>query len=77
MWRIKSVRSNMRHEAMFPEALAGRVIRLFSPAGGVVLDPFVGTGTTTAVAKRLGRMWLGIDSSRDGAAMARRSMAGS
>ena len=61
LWSIRSVSRNNRHEAEFPEELAGRVIRLFSPLGGVVLDPFVGTGTTTAVAKKLGRQWLGID----------------
>lgn len=61
VWNIKSIRSNNRHEAEFPEQLAERVIRLFSPSNGTVLDPFVGTGTTTAVAKRLGRKWLGID----------------
>ena len=61
VWNIRSVRKNSRHEAEFPEELAGRVIRLFSPAQGTVIDPFVGTGTTTAVAKRLGRHWLGID----------------
>ena len=62
VWSIPSVRRNDRHEAEFPETLAERVIRLLSPIGGVVLDPFVGTGTTTTVAKRLGRRWLGIDS---------------
>jgi len=62
VWRIPSVRRNGRHEAEFPEMLAERVIRLFSPFGGVVIDPFVGSGTTTAVAQRLGREWLGIDS---------------
>ena len=61
VWNIRSVFRNNRHEAEFPEELAERVIRLFSPKGGVVIDPFVGTGTTTSVAKRLGRQWLGID----------------
>ena len=61
VWNIRSVSRNNRHEAEFPEELASRVIRLFSPLGGVVIDPFVGTGTTTSVAKRLGRQWLGID----------------
>ena len=61
VWHIRSVRKNDRHEAEFPEELAERVIRLFSPNGGLVLDPFVGTGTTTSVAKRLGRQWLGVD----------------
>ena len=70
VWQIKSVRRNYRHPAEFPEELAERVIRLWSPATGVVIDPFVGTGTTTAVANRLGRQWLGIDIDSDYAAIA-------
>ena len=72
VWNIRSVGRNSRHEAEFPEELANRVIRLFSPVGGVVLDPFVGTGTTTKVAKQLGREWLGIDIKAEYAHMARR-----
>ncbi len=72
VWNIRSVRRNDRHEAEFPEELARRVIKLFSPAGGVVLDPFVGTGTTTAVAKTLGRRWIGIDSEPAYVAIAQR-----
>ena len=72
VWNIRSVGRNSRHEAEFPEELANRVIRLFSPVGGVVLDPFVGTGTTTKAAKQLGRQWLGIDIEAEYAHMARR-----
>ena len=61
VWNIPSVRRNDRHEAEFPEELARRVVRLFSPVGGIVLDPFVGTGTTALTACRQGRYWLGID----------------
>ena len=61
VWNIPSVRQNGRHPAEFPEELARRVIRLFSPESGTVLDPFVGSGTTTAVAKSLNRKWIGID----------------
>ncbi len=61
VWQIPSVRRNCRHEAEFPEELAARVIRLLSPEGGTVIDPFVGSGTTTFVAKALDRQWLGID----------------
>ena len=72
VWTIRSVRRNDRHEAEFPEELARRVIKLFSPVGGVVLDPFVGTGTTTAVAKALGREWIGIDIDSRNVSIARR-----
>ena len=46
-----------------PEALLERIIQMASNAGDVVLDPFVGGGTTVAVADRLGRSWIGIDQS--------------
>lgn len=72
VWRIASVRRNDRHEAEFPEELAERVVRLFSPTGGLVLDPFTGTGTTTCVAKRLGRRWCGIEFNPKYAEIARR-----
>lgn len=65
VWSIPSVRRNDRHEAEFPEELVRRVIKLFSPVDGVVLDPFVGSGTTTAVAKSLRRHWLGIDANEE------------
>lgn len=70
VWNIRSVSRNDRHEAEFPEELATRVIRLFSPEDGVILDPFVGSGTTTAVAKRLNRRWLGVDIEEKSARMA-------
>jgi DNA modification methylase len=46
-----------------PEALLERIIKMASKEGDVVLDPFVGGGTTVAVADRLGRGWIGIDQS--------------
>jgi site-specific DNA-methyltransferase (adenine-specific) len=49
------------NEAPFPEALAERFIKTYCPPDGVVLDPFCGSGTTLAVAERLGRKWIGID----------------
>ena len=72
VWQIRSVSRNDRHEAEFPELLAERVIKLFSSAESVVLDPFVGSGTTTAVAKKLGRKWLGIEINEDYADLAQR-----
>ncbi len=44
-----------------PESLLERIIKASSNEGDVVLDPFCGCGTTTAVAQRLGRKWIGID----------------
>ena len=53
------------HPAMFPEELAKRVLQLFSYKNDLVLDPFNGVGTTTAMAKRLQRNYLGIDISKE------------
>jgi modification methylase len=52
------------HATQKPEALLYRVIMASSSPGDVVLDPFFGTGTTGAVAKKLHRRWIGIE--RDG-----------
>src|SRR5581483_2687733 len=49
------------HPAAFPPELPRRLIRLFSFKGDVVLDPFNGSGTTTAVARSLGRYGIGFD----------------
>ena len=46
-----------------PEALLERIIRMASNEGDVVLDPFMGGGTTAAVADKLNRQWIGIDQS--------------
>jgi len=49
------------HSTQKPEALLYRIILAASSPGDVVLDPFFGTGTTGAVAKKLGRDWIGIE----------------
>ncbi len=49
------------HSTQKPEALLYRVIMASSNVGDVVLDPFFGSGTTGAVAKKLGRNWVGIE----------------
>lgn len=53
------------HPAMFPENLASSAMKLFSFRGDIILDPFNGAGTTTAVAKKLGRKYVGIDVSEE------------
>ncbi|MFN3975303.1 MAG: DNA-methyltransferase [Dehalococcoidia bacterium] len=62
-WEIAPERrmKEFGHPSMFPEALVERLVKLFSYRGDVVLDPFNGVGTTTLVAARLGRRFIGID----------------
>lgn len=66
-WSIAPERNMKKydHPAMFPEDLVDRTLKLFSFKGDVVLDPFNGAGTTTAVAKKLNRRYMGIDSSKE------------
>jgi site-specific DNA-methyltransferase (adenine-specific) len=58
--RIKA-NGSKAHSTQKPEALLYRVIMASSNIGDVVLDPFFGTGTSGAVAKKLGRNWIGIE----------------
>jgi len=53
------------HPAPFPLALAERVVKLYSYQGDVVLDPFMGSGTTCLAAKKLGRHYVGLDISEE------------
>jgi modification methylase len=53
------------HPTQKPEALLYRILLASTKPGDVVLDPFFGTGTTGAVAKRLGRHWIGIERETD------------
>lgn len=75
VWHIPSVRANDKHEAMFPLELAQRVVRLFSESGDLVLDPFVGSGTTAAAAAENGRRFMGFEKVPAYAKMARRRLA--
>lgn len=53
------------HPCQLPEALLERIIRCSSNEGDLAFDPFAGSGTTLAVANRLGRHWLGCELSAD------------
>jgi len=59
--RLKQADGSKLHPTQKPEALVARAILSASRPGDVVLDPFFGSGTTGAVAKRLGRSFIGID----------------
>ena len=63
--RLKDNGGRKAHPTPKPEALLWRVLLASTNPGDVVLDPFFGTGTTGAVARRLGRRWLGIERDRD------------
>jgi len=59
--RLKGCDGRKAHPTQKPEALLHRILLACSNPGDVILDPFFGTGTTGAVAKRLGRKWIGIE----------------
>ena len=63
------------HPATYPEALVDFFIRSFTRDGHLVLDPFVGSGTTAIVAKKLGRDFIGIDSTEKYCAIAKEMLA--
>ncbi len=64
------------HGCQMPEQLLGRIIRATSNEGDVVLDPFAGSGTTLAVAKKLGRRFLGFELSKQYCAQTRKRLGG-
>lgn len=68
VWSIANVKHNhpekTDHPCQFPEELVSRLIRALTQPGDVVLDPFMGSGTTLRVAKDLGRRAIGIDVSK-------------
>lgn len=63
--RLKDADGKKVHPTQKPEALLARVIMASTRPGDIVLDPFFGSGTTGAVAKRLGRHFVGIEREQD------------
>lgn len=65
LWRIPSLKGSSKekcgHPAQKPLKLLERIILASSGPGDLVLDPFLGSGTTAIAAQRLGRCWLGIE----------------
>lgn len=57
--------SNRNHSAAFPIELPTWFIKLFTKPGDMVLDPFLGSGTTAVAAIELGRRYIGIDTEAD------------
>ena len=72
IWNIPSVRANDIHQAMFPIELAYRVIKLYTDEGDIVLDPFLGSGTTVLAAVEANRKYIGIELMEQYADLARK-----
>ncbi|HEY4848320.1 MAG TPA: site-specific DNA-methyltransferase [Methylocella sp.] len=74
--RLKDSSGRKVHPTQKPEALLSRILLAASNKGDVVLDPFLGSGTTGAVAKRLGRSFIGIERAASFVRAARARIAG-
>jgi len=72
--RLATECNNKGHSAAFPEALPSWFIRLFTKPGGVVLDPFLGSGTTVVAAARLQRRFIGIEIKSEYSELARANL---
>jgi site-specific DNA-methyltransferase (adenine-specific) len=75
VWSIPLSKFRGAHFAVFPESLVETCLQAGCPPRGLVLDPFLGSGTTADVARRLGRHYLGIDCAKAYCEMARRRLA--
>jgi DNA modification methylase len=71
---IGGITKNVPHPAMFPAALPEFIIKTFSRPMDVVVDPFVGSGTTVLAAQNLGRRYWGCDRSAEYVILARRRL---
>jgi site-specific DNA-methyltransferase (adenine-specific) len=67
-------KERINHPCQMPEALLERIVRVSSNPGDLVLDPFCGSGTTLAVARRLGRRYLGMELSPEYARQVRQRL---
>lgn len=61
VWTITTKPFKEAHFATFPEKLIEPMVKAGCPAGGICLDPFMGSGTTAVVARKLGRNYIGIE----------------
>ena len=76
VWHINTVPYGGNHFAAFPPKLAETCILAGCPVGGIVIDPFFGSGTTELVAKQTGRRYIGIDINAEYCRLARERIGG-
>lgn len=74
VWPIKSVRSNSDHDSKFPVELPRRVINLFTDPDEIVLDCFIGSGTTALAALSEGRQFIGIEKEKKSVEISREAV---
>lgn len=72
--RLRGENGRALHPTQKPEEMLKRIIIASSNENDIVLDPFLGSGTTTYVASKFGRQWIGIEKNQDYVAVARRRM---
>lgn len=76
VWTFPAVSAKMiGHPAPFPEELPNRLIKLYSFKGDVILDPFLGSGTTSLAAVKNGRNYIGYDTNEEYIELANRRVA--
>lgn len=75
VWSVPLSKFRDAHFAVFPRQIVATCIKAGAPQGGLVLDPFLGSGMTALAARELGRHYLGIDCSSHYCEMARRRLA--
>ncbi len=73
VWEIPSVRSNADHDSKFPVELPRRAIKLFTEPGEIVLDCFIGSGTTAVAAISEGRQYIGIEKEKKSVTVAKKA----
>lgn len=76
VWQINSVPYKSAHFAAYPPKLVETCLLAGCPQDGIVLDPFLGSGTTAAVAKQMGRHYIGIELNPDYCELAKQRIGG-
>ena len=74
VWTVNTKSFSEAHFAVYPPELIAPCIKAGCPEGGIVLDPFMGAGTTAYVARKLGRKYIGIELNQDYIEIARRRL---